>query len=229
MNASRSRLIGLGLLAAGTAVVLARTAFAPGLGKPRPYAFSADPITLSGWQFQSSQVLDVEARESEYLYPARQASQQYAYEDAGDRQLDIEMYYLVLTDSQIDRYVREYHPIDIRKEEDVPPLEERQTEVGKHYVFAHGDRAYLSACINPNGPSTVNSEQFEVNRNTHDLQLSRFWPVFLGREPIRDRRCLWALMSLPVGDAAELDEAYGALEQVWPSWYAWWSDRFPAS
>lgn len=237
MTTSRSRLIGLGLVAAGTAVVLARAALSPGLGKPRPYAFPAESISLPGWQFQTSQPLTVVAQESEYLYPALQAAQQYVYASTGeadetvgrDDPLGIEMYYLVLTDGQIQRYVREYHPEDIRSKEDVPPLDERQTEVGTHYLFTHGDRAYLSACINSYGPSTVTRDQFELNRNTHDLQVNRFWPVFWGREPIRDRRCLWVLMSLPADDDAQRDESFAQLEQVWPSWYAWWSNRFPAS
>ncbi|MEO0854900.1 MAG: cyanoexosortase A system-associated protein, partial [Cyanobacteria bacterium J06648_11] len=146
-----------------------------------------------------------------------------------DRQLDIEMYYLVITDSQIHRYLREYHPEGIRQKEDVPELVRQQTDVGTHVRFQYGDRAYLSSCINPNGPSTVDKQQFEANRNTYDLQLARAIPVLLGRESIRDRRCLWTLMSLPAVDEVEAEASFAALEQVWPAWYAWWSDRFPAS
>ncbi|WP_019487574.1 MULTISPECIES: cyanoexosortase A system-associated protein [Kamptonema] len=100
-------------------------------------------------------------------------------------------------------------------------------EVGFHGLLQHQNRAYLSACINPRGGSTVTSEQFKYNRNTYDLQLSRIVSMLLGQvSRLQDRRCLWTQISIPLDKTTPTD-ANKILETTWVSWYQWWQPRFP--
>jgi len=84
----------------------------------------------------------------------------------------------------------------------------------------------LRSCINPRGPGVITYEQFIQNRYTYDWQPSRLLPVLLGQEPLRDHRCLWTYLSLPLENLSE-QQAYSILEEVWLSWYQWWHPRFP--
>jgi cyanosortase A-associated protein len=63
------------------------------------------------------------------------------------------------------------------------------------------------------------------------LQENNFLKVFLawllGKASIRDRRCLWTQLSIPVTEL-EPKQAYLILEKSWQEWYQWWQPRFPS-
>jgi cyanosortase A-associated protein len=50
----------------------------------------------------------------------------------------------------------------------------------------------------------------------------------LGQEGLKDRRCLWAHLSVPLKNSSP-EAAYQVLEKAWFSWYQWWQPRFPKS
>jgi cyanosortase A-associated protein len=115
-----------------------------------------------------------------------------------------------------------------------------QPGIGHYGVLTHKDaktqtsRAYLSACINPQGESTATEQQF-----THNLskgwQPSQVGSWILGQKSLIDRRCLWTLMSVPVqtdskaapATARSTEQAYKTLETAWVSWYQWWRENYP--
>lgn len=141
--------------------------------------------------------------------------------------LDIEMRYIITSDENTDmqRLLRSYT--------EIPFTSTRQAVMSKHpatgfyLLFTYQQKAYLSACINSRGGSTVTEEQFRHNRNLAMLQLNQILAWLKEQKPLRDQRCLWVLMSLASTDTNP-EAAYPILESVWYGWYSWWQIRFPA-
>ena len=97
---------------------------------------------------------------------------------------------------------------------------------GIYALFAHDQRAHLTACLSRRGGSTATSEQFRENHRTHDFTLNRIAPWIMGRESLRDFRCFWVSLSTPApGDNP--DVAYPHLESAWKELHRWWQPRFP--
>lgn len=100
--------------------------------------------------------------------------------------------------------------------------------VGFYNLFTSQGRAYLSTCINPRGGSTITEAQFQQNRYLYDLQLGRFLSWLLGRGTVRDTRCLWAHLSIPITNSGS-EDAYQTLEKAWEDWCQWWRPHFSQS
>lgn len=217
--------IRLSLLAAtflGAVLVTAKLAAAPkndqdAVQKPNPLP---ETIAVQNWQFLNSTSLK----------PSKEApfGRQYRYRQ-GDRPLDVELQYMS-SDGNVSRYLFVYTPV--RTANSAMKIKHKPG-VGYYGVLSHKGNAYLSACINPRGESTVTEQQFTQNRYTYDLQVSRFLPWLLGKESLIDRRCLWTFMSTPLetqskaGNATATEAAYKTLETTWFSWNKWWQSNFP--
>jgi cyanosortase A-associated protein len=80
-------------------------------------------------------------------------------------------------------------------------------------------RAYLDACINSRGGSTFTEEQFRANRIQYDVQFNRLLPWLLGQQELRDQRCLWTHLSIPLNQSSP-ESSYHILENAWFSWYS---------
>ncbi|PSO59061.1 MAG: cyanoexosortase A system-associated protein [Cyanobacteria bacterium QH_2_48_84] len=101
----------------------------------------------------------------------------------------------------------------------------QQGKVGFYGLYIEQQQANLRSCINPRGGSTINYEQFIKNRYTYDLQPTRLVPWLFGQETLKDERCLWTHLSIPLEDVSP-KEAYQILENAWFKWYQWWYPRF---
>lgn len=102
----------------------------------------------------------------------------------------------------------------------------QQAGVGFYGVYVYQQQAYLDACINERGISTFTAEQFSQNRKHYELQFNRLLShLFTGTPPLRERRCLWSHLSIPLKGASP-EAAYNNLETIWFYWYTWWSSRF---
>ncbi|WGV28997.1 cyanoexosortase A system-associated protein [Halotia branconii] len=97
--------------------------------------------------------------------------------------------------------------------------------VGYYLLYSDAKQTYLTACINPRGGSTVTSTQFMQNRYTYDLTWSRIVPWIFGKEILRDNRCIWAQLSIPLNEVADT-EVYAILESFWVANYANWQSIF---
>jgi cyanosortase A-associated protein len=181
-----------------------------------PLAFPEN-VPLSGWQLVDSRPLN--------LLPADKkldvvAGRHYRYRQ-GNRALEIAMRYVA---GKVDS--RELAVKTLLAAPDgaaLPSLEERQQPgIGFYALGTEHSEAFLSACISPSGETTVTGEQFRANRQP---QPNRVLLWLLGLEPLRDNRCLWVYLSLPLKDAAP-DTAYLLLENAWFSWYKYWQPRF---
>lgn len=138
--------------------------------------------------------------------------------------LDIEMRYITSKEADVKKLMEKYggdrpYPNNF-------PLRE-QEGVGFYSVWGTPEQTYLSACINPQGGTTVTGEQFRKNRNIYDLRPIRIWYWLLGKGELRDWRCLWAVLSVPIEPTSSQEDAEQILLDAWLSWYEWWQPRFP--
>ncbi len=201
----------------GVLLVLGKSILYPNAGVYRetPFVFPAT-VPLPDWQPLASSSLNNHKNEL--------SGKHYRYVQK-DLPLDIEMRYLTNIDGDVNAFIKQYAPHS-SSEGQLRGVVRQQEGVGFHRLFVEKGRVYLSACINSNGGSTVTSKQFRQNRNTHDLNFNRLLVWLLARGKLRDERCLWAHLSVPLKNSSE-QETYPILEKAWVSWYQWWSPRFP--
>ena len=149
--------------------------------------------------------------------------QQYQYRHNG-REINLEISYLVGTRGDIGAYLQNYTAVEeeVIKQKSIKQL----PGIGYHALFTDRNQTYLTSCISPRSPSNVTQKQFSQNRYQHDLQ----WQVGLdwlkGNASIRDRRCLWVLLST-ANTTRDSQAAAQALAGVWQDLYPWLLTNFP--
>lgn len=152
------------------------------------------------------------------------ASRRYRYQQNGVS-MNVDMHYIINSSGDLKDSLRKHI---ISKGSASSLILREKPGMGFYAFFTNQGNAYLTSCINPRGGSTVTFDQFRQNRNTYDLQPGRLLLWLLGLEELRDWRCLWSLMSIPV-ETANRGEAFSLLESAWFSWYPWWEQHFPPS
>lgn len=182
-------------------------------------------IDLPNWRPVSSQAIDPAQVNHEDARRRLIAGQVYRYEQ-GDRQLTVETVYNVDTNGRVNNFLEEYTSISPALVLSSDRVERYRKRVGHYVLFEDQNNAYLASCINPRGESTVTIEQFNKNRYDHDIRPERLLRWFLRAESIRDFRCLWVSLSIPITEQGT-DEAFSSLEDVWFFWHDWWKLRFP--
>lgn len=196
----------------------------PTVGNRDVSSFSfPDRVPLKTWQLVESESIIDREREKKEQEEIVAASKNYIY--SKDRlSLEVEMRYLVGTRGNVPGILQNQVaiPAKVLKKAKTQTIE----DIGFYTLFHDRDRAYLSSCINSRGNTTVNQKQFSQNRYTHDLKYSLIVPWLLGQDSIRDRRCLFTNLSIPV-DNLPPETAYKILQEVWQDWYSWWQPRFP--
>ncbi|MBW4621485.1 MAG: cyanoexosortase A system-associated protein [Cyanosarcina radialis HA8281-LM2] len=207
------------ILVAGRAIIYPATAV-NGVVRPADFAFPLE-VPLLEWQPKPSSPLNSRVSPP----PELLASRLYRYHRA-NLDLDIEMRYTIEKAGSVINFVRAYTTIPVSALSVESRRDRYQTSVGFYTLFVHQKRAYLSSCINPLGSSTVLSPQFHRNRYTYDVKFERVVKWLFSRENIRDFRCLWTQLSIPVNSISAEDD-YAILEKAWFSWYQWWQPRFP--
>ena len=213
------------LVFANVLFVFSKSILDPSIGKRKitPFVFPAS-VPLPQWKLVASQPLPKLTVErvpyGQIVLPGRH----YSYVKNGVT-LDVKMRYDLSSDGEVKRLVEQN--TDIRFLQNQPQLIERQREqIGSYGLFVRQQQAYLGACINPRGGSTFTRAQFDYNRIRYDFQFQRLLLWVFGKEGIRDNRCLWTHLSIPLNQS-DPESAYATLEQAWFSWYNWWHSRFP--
>jgi len=216
-----SQPIRIGFLAVTFCAVLLGTikvVFIPGSTQPVGEFNFPDSVNLEGWQLESSSAIATVEDSN------RIAARNYQY-SRNDRSVDIQMHYIVQTEGDIRGFIKQY----LKTQTLAGTLAVREREnIGTYQLWASGDRAYLSACINPRGETTVTGDQFRQNRNSHDLTPPRILLWLIGQQELRDFTCLWTVLSATT-DPDSLEQTYSTLENVWFSWYQQWRPLFPSS
>jgi cyanosortase A-associated protein len=187
-------------------------------------------VPLTGWQATGSTAIALEAPKAgeapTQAEPDFVQARAYQYRQNGTK-LNVEARYM-LGDGNNSRFLFVYTPVRAANAN----LEIRQLpEIGSYGILAHQGKAYLSACVNPSGQSTVTEYEFKQNSYQQDLRVERLWPWLLGQKPLLDQRCLWTLMSVPLAEtatAAEAERAVATLEAAWKDWHPWWRANYPS-
>jgi cyanosortase A-associated protein len=151
-------------------------------------------------------------------------SQQYQTIQDG-REIDLAISYLVGTRGDVETYLQDYTSIDAKaiKGKKIQQLD----QIGYHALVTDNNRAYLTSCISPRSLSSVTQRQFSQQRYEHDLDWQIAFDWLRGKASIRDRRCLWVLLSTPVNQANS-QTTEQVLETAWKDIYRWWLPNFPS-
>ncbi|MGV0023917.1 cyanoexosortase A system-associated protein [Phormidesmis priestleyi] len=223
MNPDKFRTGLLISLLGGVFFVLGQSIFNPNQPKTSatPFVFP-DAIALPGWKLSSRRSLNDHSIHRNFI-----AGKFYQY-SKNQSVVDVEIRYFVDTDGDVEHYLQSYQKSFFSDRSSI----RHHPETGFYQVFSDQNKAYLSACINPQGGSTVTGIQFRNNRNAYDLSVDRIAPWLLGRSNLRDFRCLWTHLSTPLKDSPE--KTYSTLESAWIAWYSSWrppgnskKSRFP--
>jgi cyanosortase A-associated protein len=173
-----------------------------------PHFTYPEQITLASWQFKTSDKAIVEGQ---------RPGQRYTFEK-DDLTATITAFHQPYSDGNISRLFVTYmgaKPATVY----IHPLEHPET--GYFGAFVFENQAYLSACINPKGSSTITEQQFVSNQYGHNLN---FWGWLTGQTALTDSSCLWTLISAPIAPSMPPDEiaqTFQYLETAWVEWYHW--------
>lgn len=203
--------------------VFGRTITDSSIGKrtATPFVFPS-AVPLPPWQFMSSKPLPNQIVEQLPYGKLILPGMHYRYQQNGIP-LKIDMRYEVNTAGDVKQLIEMHTDVKFLPNQPMPII--REHKLGFYGVYVYQQQAYLDACINPSGGSTFTSAQFDYNRIHYDLQFQRLLLWLLGRQELRDNRCLWTHLSIPLNQSDP--DAYSTLEQAWFSWYKWWQTRFP--
>ncbi|MFW6296206.1 MAG: hypothetical protein ACOC04_03335, partial [Halothece sp.] len=99
------------------------------------------------------------------------------------------------------------------------------SSLGNYQVFNDGETAYLTACITPEGKSTVSVSDYVSQTNATVFHPKGILPRLTGERSLRERRCLWVHLSTPLeGESPEAKE--DVLEAVFQEGYPQWQGLF---
>ena len=156
----------------------------------------------------------------DYIQGEYVAGQYYNYSHQNlSLEIEIQMRYIVHTNGNLKGLIKTYTG-------KLATVLYEAKNIGAYSMFANNGRAYLTACINPRGGSTVTADMFKRNRYLYDLNLRGISGWLRGKKTLWDNRCLWAHLSIPFNNSPSKD-TYLILEKTWYDWYRWWSANFP--
>ncbi len=177
-----------------------------------------DRVPLGKWQqLESKSLADKLIPNSGYFVGENLGGYSYQY-SLPDRSLTIEMRYLVHTNGDLKYFVKDYTGT-------IEPYLYEKPGIGFYSMYPGGDRVYLTTCINPYGDTSVTSDRFRRNSLHHAINLKRILIWLTSQHKIVDNRCLWAYLSMPVGDSPP-EEDKPLLEDAWFDWHQWWTENF---
>ena len=137
--------------------------------------------------------------------------------------IEVSISYLVNTRGNI------YQLIDTQTNIAETILNQRQIKkhdsIGFYSIFHDKNHAYLSTCLNSQGKTTVTDQQFSANLNQVKITPTLLGKWLLGKASIRDRRCIWLHLSIPI--ESDINSSYSILESIWIDLVKWWIPNFP--
>lgn len=182
-----------------------------------------EQVSINNWQQTQNGSLPTKlpinlAQKSELIKSVKHY--QYAQNDLT---LDAKIFYIVNTRGNVNQLIETYTNIEPNnlKQQQV----KKQQDIGTYLLFHDRDRAYLSSCLNASGTTTVTPQQFSENLNQVRLTPKLLGNWLLGKASIRDRRCLWLHLSIPL--QSDINRTYAILENTWIDLSQWWIPQFP--
>ncbi len=204
------------------------------LGEIAVYHFPQQ-IPLPGWQLTASEPVSIPQKEQnippqtidmEMEMEAEQrkqilSGQIYHYQKTG-QDLTVNFYYIP-SSSNLGNIQSYYKSLTFLP--DLPKLinpMEKINPKGHHLQFSSGEKHYLTACINSMGKSTATVSQFIAYFYRPYLNPSQWLNLLNGKQTIRDKRCVWGLLSLAKSNGSETQ-----LEAIWQTLLSYWQNNFP--
>lgn len=212
----------LAILVAGSLLIFLRSLIDSNIGKPTPAVFP-DRIELAQAKFTQSETL-IDTKDF-FFKPKYLSGHHYKFV-VDNQPIDIALRYAVGTEGDVPIFLKELGNIDM-SEDEIRQKIVRKDPIGYYAMFTYQNQAYLTACINPRGISSVTKEQFDDNASDRAMDREVIISWLLGQKDLRDRRCLWTLMSTPLAADQNSDVTNQKLEKIWISWYEWWKINFP--
>jgi cyanosortase A-associated protein len=216
-------------------LLLFRSALDPLVGKPIPFKFPQN-IDLASAKLVKQEAFEDAPSTRMAAQVRANTAHRYVYQlKAGANppqdEVTIDVRYLVRTSGNVPILTMDYGKIKL-KEDDFQKDIRSIPKLGYYTFFSTNERAYLSACINPRGITTVTSEHFDENLSAFAFKPEVLSAWLLGQTDIKDRRCLWTQISTPIDpataqDQASLERTHENLKAVWLDWQQWWQDKFP--
>ncbi|MDF5714696.1 MAG: cyanoexosortase A [Rhizonema sp. NSF051] len=197
----------------------------PNSRRAKSFAFP-DKLAIQGWQQLSAHPMGVQLvkdvtvddNNSDFVLSGKQ----YRYRH--NQQLDVQMRYIVSTQGDVENYLKKF--TEITQVKHIQKNIRSEDGIGYYLLLTDNNQAYLTACINPRGGSTVTSAQFLHNRNNYDFTSHRIVQELLGTAILKDNRCLWVQLSTPL-NGNNSESAYRILSSVWAANYTAWRALFP--
>jgi cyanosortase A-associated protein len=192
---------------------------------PRAFTFP-DQVDLAGWQSLTGRPITLSSLAAQPRPSSKLlAGHVYQYQSPSHR-LTIEMVYAIETNGNVVNFLDDYTTVPPSVVRSGERLERFSDQSGHYLLFVNDQTAYLASCINPRGGSTIILEQFHRNRYLNDFRPERLWRWFFKSESIRDLRCLWTNMAIPLGNE-QPEQGFSVLEDTWLIWHSWWQEHFP--
>lgn len=184
-----------------------------------PTAKFPQKIPLSNWNLINSG----KGIEQTLVYKG----QTYRYKDEQGRILTIKIHQEMYTEGNVGRLSSVYTGIQPATIILNPKYRE---EVGHYALFFYDNQANLTACINPQGISTVSEKEFAFNQYFYGLSWQRFMGWTIGKNDLVDDSCLWTLLSIPLKTEGSkyplsLKNTNDILERTWIEWYKYWDNQ----
>jgi cyanosortase A-associated protein len=238
LNNLQKRTNFLATTAIGISLVTVYTLIEPTAGNRSVASFDfPSDIPLNNWQQLDSKPLNITVQSNNperlesgrsYQYNKKNTQMAEGTSSADERQrqiLEIEARYIIGSRGYVENYISKYTDIAPKafKAEQI----KYSKEIGYYFLFKDNHRAYLSSCISPRSQSTVTQKQFASNRYQADLKPNVLFNWLLGKASIRDSRCLWMQLSMPL-NTSEAQITYATLQEAWSDWYRWWLTHFPS-
>lgn len=188
-----------------------------------PLSFPSQ-LSLSGWNEKSSVSLVKQPKTGTTPRLHRlQSGQEYTYENQA-QEVTVALRFFAPTFGEIENYIKRTYDEPIQS-----AYEEGETNYlpnyGQYRLFEDGTEAYLSACLTPEGESTVSVTDYVNKTNAGIFQVRGLIPRLLGERSLRERRCLWVNLSTPLNGNTPAN-SYQVLEAVFQQGYSQWQGLF---
>ncbi len=195
----------------------------PSSGRGRLLAYTFPDSSLSGWQMVSSKPITL-VKDINPGLEWVQTGKEYRY-IYKQQQLEISMLYVVNTLGNADTFFKQLTG-NTSVKFSLGKIKQLKS-IGYYALTTDSHQAYLTACINPRGGSSVTSAQFLQNRISYDFTWNRITPWLLGTSTLKDNRGVWVQLSIPL-DGTTKEQALKTLESIWSDNYPTWQKQFPS-
>lgn len=225
---SKIRMAILGLVLFGVFGSLGKLVLFPNIQEHKPFSVSAfsfpESIPLSEWRFLASDSIDTSDISNDALF--KLISGRTYYYQQKNHQLTVEMVYSFETNGNIANFFENYTSVPPAVAQLSEKHEQFDRQTGYYLLFENQEQVHLASCINPRGKSTITLSQFQRNRYLYDISPKRLFRWFFKSESLRDLRCIWINMYMPL-DEERAEQMFLVLENSWLDWHSYWQRRFP--